>query len=189
MKKILTVLVFVVFALACNAQTQHMKFKGIPMEGTLRSFVEKLKAKGYTYLGTEDGMATLNGEFAGAKGCTVVVESFPDRDQVSQVIVMFPEEKTWNGVYGLYSFYKDRLTEKYGAPDAVERFADGEPSDDFSKFYKLTSDECHYMSTFMTDNGKIMLTMFGSGMEACVAISYVDEANAEETRSRVMEDL
>ena len=26
----------------CNAQTNHMKFKGIPIEGTLDSFVQKL---------------------------------------------------------------------------------------------------------------------------------------------------
>ena len=25
----------------CNAQTNHMKFKGIPIEGTLDSFVQK----------------------------------------------------------------------------------------------------------------------------------------------------
>ena len=30
----------------CNAQTGHMKFKGVPMEGTLQSFTTKLKAKG-----------------------------------------------------------------------------------------------------------------------------------------------
>ena len=34
----------------CNAQTNHMKFKGIPIEGTLDSFVQKLKSKGFTYL-------------------------------------------------------------------------------------------------------------------------------------------
>ena len=48
----------------CNAQTNHMKFKGIPIEGTLDSFVQKLKSKGFTYLGQQDGMALLKGEFA-----------------------------------------------------------------------------------------------------------------------------
>ena len=31
----------------CSAQTEHMKFKGVPMEGTLQTFTSKLKAKGF----------------------------------------------------------------------------------------------------------------------------------------------
>lgn len=63
----------------CSAQTNHMKFKGIPIEGTLDSFVQKLKSKGFTYLGQQDGMALLKGEFAATKGCTIGVARFSDR--------------------------------------------------------------------------------------------------------------
>ena len=47
----------------CNAQTGHMKFKGVPMEGTLQSFTTKLKAKGFTPVGIQDGVSLLKGEF------------------------------------------------------------------------------------------------------------------------------
>lgn len=49
------------------AQTEHMKFKGIPMEGTLQTFTTKLKTKGFTPIGIQDGVSMLTGEFAGYK--------------------------------------------------------------------------------------------------------------------------
>ena len=65
MKKIITMIALVLCTLAMSAQTNHMKFKGIPMEGTLQSFTNKLKMKGYTPMGIRDGVSVLKGEFAG----------------------------------------------------------------------------------------------------------------------------
>ena len=67
MKHLIITLLMSVMVTASSAQTNHMKFKGIPMEGTLNSFVQKLKEKGYTYLGQQEGMALLKGEFAATK--------------------------------------------------------------------------------------------------------------------------
>lgn len=47
MKHLLCTLLLTLTVCLCSAQTEHMKFKGIPMEGTLQSFTLKLKAKGY----------------------------------------------------------------------------------------------------------------------------------------------
>ena len=162
----------------CNAQTNHMKFKGIPIEGTLDSFVQKLKSKGFTYLGQQDGMALLKGEFAATKGCTVGVARFSDRDQVNLVAVIFPEEESWSGITKSYYTLKDMLTEKYGTPECIEEFSDRTPSDDFLKFHALL------------ENGKIQLTMKKQDYNsAAVILRYIDKANADETRKKVMDDL
>ena len=147
MKQIVLSLLLAV-SMVCSAQTNHMKFKGIPMEGTLNSFVQKLKEKGFTYLGQQDGMALLKGEFAATKGCTVGVARFSDRDQVNLVAVIFPEEETWNSITRSYYNLKDMLTEKYGNPESIEEFTNREPSDDFLKFHALLNDECNYISEF-----------------------------------------
>ncbi len=174
----------------CSGQTTHMKFKGIPMEGTLNSFVQKLKEKGYTYLGQEDGMALLKGEFAATKGCTVGVARFADRDQVNLVAVIFPEEETWNSITRSYYNLKDMLTEKYGNPESIEQFSDREPSDDFLKFHALLRDECTYISEFACEGGKIQLTMKKQNYNtAAVILRYIDKANADETRKKIMDDL
>ena len=104
-------------------------------------------------------MALLKGEFAATKGCTVGVARFSDRDQVNLVAVIFPEEESWSGITKSYYTLKDMLTEKYGTPECIEDFSDRTPSDDFLKFHALLRDECHYVSEFSCENGKIQLTM------------------------------
>lgn len=162
------------------------------MEGTLNSFVQKLQKQGFTYIGTKEGTAILKGEFATTKGCTIAVARFSNKDQVNIVAVMFPEMKSWSTIYSSYSTYKEMLTEKYGQPECVEEFSVGTDNDDsdWSKFHALTHDECHFVSEFTTENGRIQLTM--SKMDyntASVVIKYIDDVNAAETRRKVMEDL
>lgn len=190
MKHLFFTVLFSVLVSVCSAQTNHMKFKGIPMEGTLNSFVQKLKDKGFTYIGAQDGMAILKGEFAATKGCTIGVARFEDRDQVNLVAVIFPEKDSWTGITQSYYGLKEMLTEKYGEPESVETFSDREPSSDFLKFHALLNDECHYISEFTVENGKIQLTMAKQNYDsAAVILRYIDKANADETRKKVMDDL
>lgn len=190
MKHILLTAFFCFTFSICAAQTNHMKFKGIPMEGTLNSFVQKLKDKGFTYIGAQDGMAILKGEFAATKGCTIGVARFEDRDQVNLVAVIFPEEDSWTDITQSYFGLKEMLTEKYGEPESVETFSDHEPSSDLLKFYALLRDECHYISDFNVENGKIQLTMAKQDYDsAAVILRYIDKANADETHKKVMDDL
>ena len=46
MKRILSFFVMLVLTLGVMAQTQHMKFMGIPLNGTISAFHQKLVAKG-----------------------------------------------------------------------------------------------------------------------------------------------
>ena len=185
----LTVLLSFVVSFSFS-QTNHMKFKGIPMEGTLNSFVQKLKEKGFTSIATQNRMAVLEGEFAATKGCTIGVVRFEDRDQVNIVAVIFPEQDSWTGITQSYFGLKEMLTEKYGEPKTVETFSDREPSSDVLEFYALLNDECHYISDSYVENGKIQLTMEKHDYNsASVMLRYIDKANADETRKKVMDDL
>ena len=72
------------------AQTEHMKFKGIPMEGTLQSFTNQLKTKGFMPIGIQDGVSLQKGEFAGYKDCTI--GAVADKSgMICKVSVFFPE--------------------------------------------------------------------------------------------------
>ena len=69
--------IFLTFVIACCslmtwAQSEHLTFKGVPIDGTLTEFVTKMKTAGFTHLGTQDGMAALQGDFAGYKNCMEV---------------------------------------------------------------------------------------------------------------------
>ena len=197
MKNLIATLFLAALVSVSAAQTSHLKFKGIPIEGTLNSFVQQLRAKGFSYIGTQDGIAVLNGEFAATKGCTVGVTRFSDRDQVNQVVVVFPKKDTWSGISQSYFSLKELLTEKYGTPESSETFSNYVPSSDNSKFYAILEDECHYISVFTAEDGKVQLTMKRQPDEgysdiytkAAVVLKYIDNANADETRKKVMDDL
>ena len=120
MKHLLCTLLLTLTVCLCSAQTEHMKFKGIPMEGTLQSFTLKLKAKGYVPLGTEDGVSVLKGEFAGYKNCHIYAVA-DKSGMICRVCVEFPKMDKWADLESCYTSYKDMLTEKYGEPTASEK--------------------------------------------------------------------
>jgi hypothetical protein len=180
--------VFAVIAMVVFAQGEHMTFKGIPMQGPLNTFVQKLKGKGYTHVKTTKEGALLSGKFATYDDCQVFV--YAEENNVFSVAVKFPEEETWNAITNRYYSLKDMLTEKYGTPESIERFSDRDPGSDFLRFHAILNDECTYTSNFKTQNGSILLTMIKVDYRtASVVINYIDNIYIEAARKTMMDDL
>lgn len=196
MKKILLFLTLMcsmgVFAQMDRVEDPHLAFKGVPINGTLQEYVQKMKQKGFDYVGTEDGIAILTGDFAGYKGCTVGVSTLKQKDLVSKIIVLFPDKNTWSGLSNDYFNLKDMLTEKYGKPAYVTEKFQGysEPRDDKSRIYELGMDRCKYITTFETPKGDIQLSIAHDGvLKYFVQLLYFDKTNSEIIRSEAMDDL
>ena len=104
MKKIILSLMASLMTLTLYAQTEspHLSFKGVPIDGTLNEYVQKMKQKGFDYVGTENGIAILTGDFAAYKGCTVGVATLKQEDLVSKITVIFPNCETWAGLANNY---------------------------------------------------------------------------------------
>lgn len=190
MKKILVVMALFV-AMAANAQTEHLKFKGVPIDGTLSQYTQRMKEKGFTYLGTENGMSLLEGDFAGFKSCLVVVYTLKNKDLVSFIVVKFQEYDTWSAIYNNYSTLKDMLTMKYGEPSGViEEFQGSYVDDDNDRMYALMMDGCKYITTFETELGIIELSITKyEYTKGCVTLKYTDKANGVAVLESALEDL
>lgn len=197
MKRILLSLLLSTAISLSNAQTngdtsQHLSFKGVPINGTLEEYVTEMKKSGFTHLDTDDGTAMLEGDFAGYKNCLVVVSTLKQKDLVDKIVVLFPKKDTWSGLSGNYFNLKQMLTEKYGDPtDAVEKFDKSfEPKDDRSKFFEVKLDRCKYYSKWETDKGKIGLMITHDTWDNCyVSLSYFDKINGEQIRKQALDDL
>ena len=173
----------------CTAQTSHMKFKGVPMEGTLQSFTTKLKAKGFTSIGIQDGVSLLKGEFAGYKNCSIVAIA-DNSGMICKVSVMFPEMDKWGDLESCYSNYKSMLTEKYGNPETcIEEFQRKYVDDDSSKKHELEMDRCKYISIFKCEEGNIQIEIIHQNFSCYVMISYFDNVNQDKLRKQIMDDL
>ncbi len=180
----------------CNysySQTsEHLVFKGVPLDGTLKEYVSKMVQDGFTNLGIEDGTAILRGEFAGYKDCNVGVSTLKQKDLVYKIAVIFPEKDTWTPLSGNYFDLKAMLTEKYSNPsEEVEKF-DGysSPRDDNSKMYEVKFDRCKYYSIWKTDKGEIQLSIHHeSGIRCYITLLYSDKINSEIIKTKAKRDL
>ena len=175
-----------------QVESPHMTFKGVPIDGKLKEYVEKMKAKGFTSLGIEDGFALLKGDFAGYKDCTIGVSTLKEADLVSRIAVIFPNRDTWSTLSNNYFSLKEMLTEKYGQPaEEIEEFQTNlEPRDDNSKMHELSMDRCKYITIFDTQKGKIRLYISHDGFSThFVVLAYLDKLNSEVIREKAMDDL
>lgn len=190
MKKLILVMALLA-GLSATAQTGHLTFKGVPIDGTLNEFVSKLKQKGFTQIKKEQGIAILEGDFASFKGCTVAVYEH-ESGLVNRVGVMFPEKDTWSLLYNDYSKLKEMLTQKYGKPsEETEEFQSyTTPRDDNSRMYEVQMDRCKYICDFTTDNGVVELRIEHNSVISCfVVLIYVDAENEAKAQSSAIDDL
>lgn len=183
---------FIAFAQTKSDSSKHMAFKGVPLDGTLEQYVSKMKQNGFKSISTEDGVAMLQGDFAGYKDCYVGVSTLKQKDLVHKIGVLFPEKDTWSTLSGNYFDLKQMLTEKYGKPsDVVEKF-DGyiELSDDKSKMHDVRFERCKYYSTWETDKGDIQLSIDHNGTMNCfVKLVYFDKINSAAVKKQALDDL
>lgn len=117
MKKIVvTLFLLMSFTLIFAQSSEHLKFKGVPIDGTLSEYVSKMKQAGFQLIGTDDGVALLEGEFAGYRGCLIAVSTLKSVNVVNTIGVVFPARENWSSLEGDYEHLKSMLTEKYGEP-------------------------------------------------------------------------
>ena len=100
MKKIITLTICTIISSissALLAQTEHLKFKGVPIDGTLEKFSDALIAIGFELNeDSEKDEMFLIGDFAGYKDCRVYVSTLDNIDLVNHVSVSFPERDSWS---------------------------------------------------------------------------------------------
>ena len=191
-KMVVTLFLLMSFTLTFAQSSEHLKFKGVPIDGTLNEYVSKMKQAGFQLVGTDDGVALLEGEFAGYRGCLIAVSTLKSVNVVNTIGVVFPARENWSSLEGDYEHLKSMLTEKYGEPsDVVEKFQGyGNPQTDQEKWINLITDNCTWYTIFETKNGDIQLSLEkGDYGEYFVLLKYFDKINTEAVRSAVMEDL
>lgn len=182
----------IVFAQTKTDSSAHLTFKGVPLDGTLDQYVVKMKQNGFKHISTKDGIAMLQGDFAGYKDCYVGVSTLKQKDLVHKIGVLFPEKETWSTLSGNYFDLKQMLTEKYGKPsDVVEKFDTySQPDDDGDKMYEVKFDRCKYYSIWVTDKGEIQLSIDHKSVTSCfVKLAYFDKVNSATVKKQAIDDL
>lgn len=192
MKTIFFTLFFGLTTLTIAQPSQHLSFKGVPIDGTLTEFVSKMKQSDFTHLGTEEGVAILKGDFAGYKNCQVGVSTLKQKDLVYKIGVLFPEADTWSKLSENYFELKQKLTEKYGKPsECIEKFeGHSQTQDDSKKIYYVQFDRCKYYSIWQIDKGEIQLSIDHNSTTDCyIKLLYLDKINGDKIKAKAKGDL
>lgn len=184
---------------ALMAENNHLKFKGVPIDGTLELFVERMKRKGFkevgqgSFLGRSKSFSgVLRGDFADYTDCLVYVETLDQKDLVARITVAFPSQDKWEYLYGDYKRLKDMLSQKYGKPyRCAEKFQNNYdlPMDDNYRMHAVGMDRCKYESRFRSDKGEIVLWIEHDDFKCFVALAYKDKVNCEIVEKHALNDL
>ena len=168
--------------MAQNAN-EHLKFMGIPINGTLESFTQKLVAKGMKRQLGWDNTVVFRGTFAGERNCEVYVNRVPSRNIVYRIVVCLPSRDTWDWLEKDYNEFKEMLTTKYGEPyKCSESFKEGTyVGSDYLKISALKGGKCEYYSTWDLNEGFIILEIFNAdgSSDCCVRLVSIDLINGK----------
>lgn len=198
MKRLLIAILLALPLLAASTQAQtteeqHLEFMGIPIDGPLNAFAQKLQAKGMEITVRVNGAILLSGNFAGDNDCTICLNG-TSKNEIWRACVMSSPYYSWSTLADRYFTLKNMLAQKYGDPISVEEFqVRYTPDSNSDKWYCVIMDQCNYASTYITENGQIDLSIIkyhGILTEsAAVMLTYTDQANSQNKFDSMMDDL
>ena len=185
------IILFIAVLMSIGAMAQgHLKFKGVEMAGTPREFAQKLAQTGLTYLGVDDGIIMLQGDFAGVKKCQFFISD--ESEVVDMIGVYTPDYDDWSSLYSQWSRWKDMLTRKYGEPTSLEAAwtIGHEPTTDTEKLYWFEHGGGKFEAIFtIKDLGVIKCEMRHSSTYNYVSLLYEDYQGMTIVSSDAYEDL
>jgi len=190
MKKILYIILLLLFSFSTFAQSEHLKFRDIELNGSITDFIQKLEKLGYSVKTNLNDIYLLEGDFIG-KTCEVIVVSSKKTKTVWKVKVNLPEGKSWYSLKSEYNSVKEQLTKKYGKPkDTYEFFSKPYYEGDGYELQALKKDKCTYYSYWEFENGIISLDM---STDCNLSINYEDKINVaikkKEKDEQIQDDL
>lgn len=188
MRKFLVPLTLLFTVINLLAQ-EHLSFKGIPIEGSMTEFCQKLKTKGFTQIGQNNNLTLLTGDFAGKKS-KVGVGATDDGKNVHSVVVIFDESSEWNTLVNTYDYYKDLYIRKYGEPSVCQEHNPSSRNTNTSLMYELRQGTVTYASAWDVSGGTIELYIEKAGYsDGVVIIRYRDAQNLENKIQQDLEDI
>ena len=178
--------------------TEHLKFMGIPIDGSPKSFANQLKSKGFTFNSSSTpDIIWMTGTFAGISDSNVLIYKSPSSANVYKVRVVFPGQDSWTQIEIRYNRFKDWLSQKYLLTESKEEFQGYSPERDSSKMTKLILGDCSYWSVYGAGTpdgtflGSVYLDLMSISGEnkGYVRIEYEDYLNGENAEQGIIDDL
>lgn len=179
MKRIFSFFVMLVLTLGVMAQTQHMKFMGIPLNGTISAFHQKLVAKGCKHdvevsNAVGAGSRIFTGTFFGEKADIHIY--YNAKTKVVYRAKACIERSSEDDIFRKYNEVKSALEEKY--PNAYISKGEYEGNESVHFYTDLGN-----IDLYVTKYDNVYLTQY------FLHIDYYDDVNYKKNENSKMNDL
>lgn len=189
MKRFLTSVVAALMTVTLIAQTPHLKFKGIPIDGNYKDFARELIQKDFIQIESSDDGIVLLGNFMATPGVIVVVYPDPTSKVVSAVAAMIDAGDSWSSIKSTYKETVETYTKKYGGPtDQTEGFR-GDIYSDYYRLKAIQEERCDYKTCWELHEGKITIVPAYYGGSYYIVCGYADGQNIEALRQTIIDDI
>lgn len=185
MKKIISILFVLCLCMAASAQ-QHMKFMGIPLDGTIDNFALKLKAKGVTYDAAKSkaagpGVRVFNGRFMAEDAIIRVLYNPKSKIVIgAEVELQYP---TVESAHIPFINLTESLQQKY--PNATSEENIGPDGDPIGLAFNIPDETGENKIGFILQSLKIP----SSGYGISICLMYTDMDNFQKSEAIFNEDL
>ena len=185
MKKIISVFFALCLCMAASAQ-QHMKFMGIPLDGTIDDFSMKLRSKGVTYDAAESkaagkGIRKFCGTFMGEMATFTVFYNYKSKIVFSAVAELY--YPTVESAHTPFVNLNDQLQQKY--PDATCKEYTGPDGKTDGLAFDIFDETGDNRIGFILQT----LRVPSSGYGISICLTYTDTDNLMKSEKILSEDL
>lgn len=171
-------------------ETEHLKFKGIPIEGSVDSFGCKLVAEGFSKVAQN----AYRGKFMRSDCAVVLVGA--DNGMIWRVAIAFGDVNTWSTLRSSFDGYVDLYTEKYGRPTKIVKeflgyYVDLVKSSADNAMSAIFNDSCNYNAYWKLQHGSIDMRIVKgkSYRSGVIVITYTDDTNKAVVRSADLDEI
>lgn len=182
MKKILLLITLLICSVFSFSQNK-VNFMGIPVEGTLKSVVNKVESKGFNKASKEGRF--LTGKFGG-RPATVYIASPNDMDMVYAIMVTFDPYNNWKGLYSEYLLFVKLFTQKYGKCSSASAEFQPEYEYEGREIQLVENDKSLFISMWDLDNGFMSVSI----TKKCeVELVYYNNIQYDNIKNKIQQDI
>lgn len=189
MKRFILSIALVVLPLLGISQN-HLTFMGVEIDGTMTSFVEKMKTKGFTFIERIDDVTIMKGTFTN-KPVDLYISQTPVTKKVSRVTVYYEKDETWSSIKYDYQKLVEAYKEKYTLDKEFHFFSKPYYEGDGYEMQAVKLEKCHYVAFFKTESGSTIFVKISEFKQ--ITITYEDLLNTQlrkqESKDAVKNDI
>lgn len=185
------ILVLLLCIIPLYSHAQHLKFMGVPINGTINNFQKKLQYKGFSISkynkGLSAGVRDFDGYFANKKASVIVFYNTRTKT-VYKCRVAFDSYESESSAIPDYSYFKELLSDKYNSHSLNSDMVKDSTRAPYSYSWAVIQPPVE-IGSLLLGYIEISIESYNNLLKYMIWIDYIDSTNNELNDKDKMNDL